>query len=116
MLRLLHGDGNLMRTEGAFYLQSVNELRTGPALRGTKNDHRPERTLGHIVFSCSLLDCFDLLNTGINCSSHKLVHCHRIAAFYENRLPAITMEQALELVMGDMGQYGRVADLIFIQV
>ena len=95
MLRLLHGDRYLMCTEGGFYRKTVNNLGTGPALGGTKNDHGPEGSLVAAVLSGILLDCLNLTDTLINSLCHQLMHGHGIAALYEIRLPSIAVEQAL---------------------
>ena len=116
VLRLLHGDGYLMRTEGALHGKSVHNLGTGPTLRGTQNDHGPERSLLIAVLSCVLLDRLDLFDTLVDSLSHELMHGHGIAALYEVRLPATSMQEALELLMRDVGQNSRITDLIFIQM
>ena len=44
------------------------------------------------------------------------MHLHRIVAFNEDRLPSIAVEQACNLLMCDMRQYSRIADLIFVEM
>jgi hypothetical protein len=39
------GERHLMRTEGAFDLQAIDDLRPRPALGRIEHDHRPARTL-----------------------------------------------------------------------
>ena len=105
-----------MGTEGAFDLLSVYDLRTGPALRGAQDDHRPLRTLRILLISCVLLDCLDLLDDNVHGLCHLPVHSHRIVALNKVRLPAAALEEGLDLVMRDTGEDGRVADLISVQV
>ena len=114
MLRLLHADRNLMGAEGSLNLLAIYEFRTGPALRSAQDDHRPLRTLRILLISCVFLDSLDLLDDGIHGLCHLLMHGHRIVALNKVRLPAAALEEGLDLVVGDTGKDGRVADLISI--
>ena len=114
MFRFFHSDRNLMSTEGTFNLKPVNNLRTCPSLRSTKDDHWPYRTLWIIVFTSVLLDCFDLFDYSIHCLSHLLVHCHWVVAFNEVWFPAAAFEEAFKFFMRKTGEDSWVADLISI--
>ena len=116
MFRFLHRDRNLMCTEASFDLLSVHNLRSGPSLRSTQNDHRPYRSLRIIILSCILLDRFDLLDHDIHGLRHLTVHGHRIIAFYEIRFPATALEESFHLFVRDTGEQRRVADLISVQM
>jgi hypothetical protein len=70
----------------------VDFARTGPALGGTQHDHRPIGPEGA-----------DLPHRPLHGFSHGSVHRHRLAALNEDRLPAVTEHQALQLLMGDAG-------------
>ena len=101
MLRLVHHDRNLMCTEAVFDHVAVYFLRTGPALRGAQNDHRPYRTRCIAGFACVLLNCLDFLNDDVHGLSHLAMHGHRIITLYEVRLPAAALEVLLQLLMRD---------------
>ena len=114
MFWFFHGNRDLMSTERTFNLKSVNNLRTCPSLRSTKNDHRPYRTLWIIVLTSIFLDCFDLFDYSIHCFCHLLVHCHWVVAFNEVWFPATALEEAFKFFMRKTGEDSRVADLISI--
>ena len=116
VLRLIHHNRYLMSQEVAFDTVAVYYLRTGPALRCTQNDHRPYRTGSVVVLASVLLDLFDLLDHDIHSLSHLAMHFHRLFAFYEVRLPAITMEEVGQFLLGQTAEDGRVSDLVSVQV
>ena len=47
---------------------------------------------------------------------HELVHGHGVVALDEVRLPAAALEEALDLLVGDTGEDGGVANLVAVQV
>ena len=114
MFWFLHGDRNLMSTERTFNLKSVNNLRTCPSLRSTKDDHWPYRTFRIIVLTGVLLDRFDFFDHCVHCFSHLLVHCHWVVTFNEIWFPATALEEAFKFFMRKTGEDSRVADLISI--
>ena len=114
MFRFFHSDRNLMSTERTFNLKSVNNLRTCPSLRSTKDDHWPYRTFRIIVLTGVLLDRFDFFDHCVHCFSHLLVHCHWVVTFNEIWFPATALEEAFKFFMRKTGEDSRVADLISI--
>lgn len=102
-----------------FNLLAVEGVRSGPALGGAQDDHRPDRPAG-LVGSAFLLGALaDLLEPAddlIHGGRHRLVHRLRFAAFHKQRLPAVAPQQAAELCFGDAGQQGWVGDLVAVEV
>ena len=66
-------DGYLVSAKRTFDLESIDDLRPGPALRRPKNDHRPPRPVGHPLFSGLLLDLLDLLDDLVEGRGEQLV-------------------------------------------
>ena len=116
MLGGLHGQGHLVGAEGALNLLAVHNLGAGPALGGAQHNHGPHGTLGVVVLAGVLLDGLDFLDDGVHGLGHELVHGHGVVALDEVRLPAAALEEALDLLVGDTGEDGGVADLVAVQV
>ena len=116
MLRLIHHNRNLMSTEGAFNLLSINYLWSCPSLWCTKNDHWPLMSCCIIIFTGILLDCLDLVHCLIKSICHLSVHFHRITAFYEIWLPTTSIKEVLYFLMSVTCEDGRIADLISVQM
>ena len=78
--------------------------------------------MGHTGRSASLfsraclLDGLDFLDDGVHGLGHQLVHGHGVVALDKVGLPAAALEEALDLLVGDAGEDGGVADLIAVQV
>ena len=108
--------GNLMRAKRAFDLEAVDDLRPGPALGRSEDDHRPARSRGVIAFSRALLDCLDLADGLFDRRRHQPVHRFRLFAFDEERRPAAALEKLLQFLVLDAREDGRVADLETVQV
>jgi len=116
MLGGLHGQGHLVGAEGALNLLAVHNLGAGPALGGAQHNHGPHGTLGVVVLAGVLLDGLDFLDDGVHGLGHELVHGHGVVALDEVRLPAAALEEALDLLVGDTGEDGGVANLVAVQV
>ena len=67
-----------------------------------------------MVFPGVFLDGLDIVHGGIQSLGHFAMHFHGNIAFHEVRLPAAAVEEVLQLLMGDTGQHGRIADLIAV--
>ena len=108
--------GNLMRPKRALDLQAVDDLRPGPALGRTQDDHRPARPRGVFVLSRSLLDCVDLGDGFFDRRRHQSVHRLRIVALDEERRPPAAEEELFQFLVLDAGEDRRVADLESVEV
>ena len=110
---------HLVGTPGALGLLAVDELRAGPALRGTEDDHRVERT-SHVVGLSGGLDVADLVEDGLEQLGETTVDRQVILVVEASdelvRLIAHAVEELVELFVGDAGQDGRVGDLVAVEV
>ena len=116
MLRLIHGNRHLMGMEAALNLYAVHFLWTGPALGRAEDDHGPTGTLGAALFSGSFLNGTDFFDDSIQNGSHFFVHFHGIGALYKIGVPAAALKEALNLFVGDAGEYRGIADLKAVEV
>ena len=114
MLGLVHCDGNLVSKEVAFDAVSVNNLRTCPSLGCTKNDHGPYGTGCIVVLTGILLDRKDALDDLVHGLCHLSVHGHGIVAFNKVRLPAVSMEEIGQFLLGKSSENGGVGDLVSV--
>ncbi|MNC26087.1 hypothetical protein D3C75_742040 [compost metagenome] len=105
-----------MGTEGACVGNAVPFHRTGPALRRTADDHRPQGTGGMVVFTGILLNGLDFLNDSIQHLGHFRMHQIRVGAFHIMRLPAHTGEVSGHFLTGLTGKDGGIADFEAVQV
>src|ERR1019366_8714658 len=71
---------NLMRTEGAFNQDAIDNFGAGPALRRNQNDDGPGGTLAESVFTRVLLNGADFKNNGFESGGHGLMHGLRLMA------------------------------------
>ena len=118
VLRMLGVDQqrHLVRPERALVLQSVDELRSGPALGRAQHDHRPARASRVAGVSRARLELADVPDGGIERRGHQLVHPVRIAALHEIGRPAAATEELVELLVLDAGEHGGIADLVAVEV
>ena len=110
------GNRHLMRTESAFDLQTIDPLRPRPALGRLKDDHRPPRAPLDAVDAGVLLDRLDLSHRRIERRGHGLVHSRGLVTLHEVRCPSVAAEQLLQLLARDAGKYGRIGDLVPVEV
>src|ERR1035437_4848277 len=110
------GDGNLMRSPGAFDLLAVHDLRAGPALGRPEDDHRPLRTFGRLARAGRRLDLADLVEDGVEGRGQQLMDDGRIVARDEVRVVAVADHQVAQLTLGDAGQDRGVGDLVAVEV
>ena len=115
-MRGVDEEGHLMRPKRAFDLQAVDDLRPGPALGRSEDDHRPARSRGVVAFSRALLDCLDLADGLFDRRRHQPVHGFRLVPLDEERRPAAALEELLQFLVLDAREDGRVADLEAVQV
>src|ERR1700689_2194955 len=95
------GEWHLVRPEGAFDLQAIDDLRTRPALRRIEDDHRPARPNELAMEASVLLDGLDLLHRRVERYGHGLMHRPGLVALDENGRPAIPAEELLQFLAGD---------------
>ena len=105
-----------MRPERAFDRQTVDRLRSSPALGRREDDHWPAGTFLDALGPGSVLDGLDLLDRGVERRGHGLVHLHGLVALDEVRRPAVAAKQLLQLLARDPGKEGRVGDLVPVEV
>ena len=115
-MRGVDEQGNLMRPKRAFDLQAIDDLRPGPTLGGSQDDHRPARPRGVFVLSRALLDCVDLADGFFDRRRHQPVHLFRLVALDEQRRPAAAAEELLQFLVLDAREDCRVADLEAVEV
>ena len=116
MLRFVHHDRNLMRTERSLDLLSVYNLWSCPSLWSTKYNHWPLWSCGIVVFSCILLDRLDFVHNGIKRLCHLAVHGHWIIALYKIWFPSASIKEMLKFFMRNTRKNGWITDLISIQM
>src|SRR2546426_3462980 len=116
-----------MRAERAFDLLAVDDLRAGPTLGCTQDEHRPRRTSlvmvpirpgrrrrpGHLPprrgrEASAILDASYLIQRPLERSRHLLVHLRRVVAADDHRLMAVATPPLKELVLRDAGAHRRV--------
>lgn len=110
--------GHLVRTPEAFGLQSVDLLRTGPALGASQHDHWPFRSRHqrYGTMARCVLDRSDAIQRVVEHGRHQLMHNGRIVSLNEQRFIAIANEQRAQFVFGNAGQDGRIGDLVAVQM
>ncbi len=118
MLRMLVIDDqrHLMRSKGAFYGQTVDDLGSGPALRRPQDDHRPARTRGVPAAARGCLEGADVLHGPVNGRGHQFVHQLGVVTLHEIRGPAAAFQELLELLVLDACEHSRVTDLEAVEV
>ena len=107
---------HLVRPEGPLDLQAVDHLRSGPALGGPEDDHRPARPRRVLPGPRVLLDLPDVQDHRLDGLGHQLVHRFRLVALDEIGRPAAAPEELLEFLVLDAGQHGRIADLEAVEM
>jgi hypothetical protein len=112
----VHGNGHLMRAEGAFDWKTIDPLRAGPAFRGIEDDHRPAWPLQVALAACPVLNVLDLLQHPVERGRHRRMHPLGLVALDEIGRPATAEQKLLQLLGLDARQDGGVGDLIAIEV
>ena len=111
------GQRHLVGAPGALDREAVDDLRSGPALRGAQHDHRPGRTMARRGCApCRVLDLGDVVEHGVERGGELLVHGRGIVACHEMRGVAVAAHQLGQLVGGDPGQHRGVGDLVAVEV
>ena len=129
------GDRHLVRAERAFDLLAVDDLRAGPTLGCTQDEHRPRRTSllmipirpgrrrlpGHLPprrgkEASAILDARYLIQRPLERGRHLLVHLRRVIAADDHRLMAVATHQLKELALRDAGEHRRVGDLVAVEM
>ena len=110
------GQRHLVGAERPLDLETVHDLRAGPALGRAQHHHRPPRPCGETVRACLELDLADVGDDPIERRGHQLVHGRRLIPGDKVRLVAVTVQQLLQLLVRHArGQRG-VGDLVAVQV
>ncbi len=110
------GERHLVRAEGAFHAQPIDDLGPCPALGRIQHDHRPARARRVGMGTGLLLDLPNLLDYSVERRGHGLVHEFGFMPLDKVRRPAVTAEQLFQLFVFDTGQDGRVGDLVAVEV
>ena len=120
------GQRQLMGAPGALDGQPVDDLRPGPALRGSQDDHRPARPALGAAGARRALDLGDLAERLLERGLEALVNRRRLLAVEgaagveatadHERPVAVALEQRDQLGLGDAGEQGRVGDLVAVEV
>ena len=110
------GERHLVRPERPLDRLAVDELRPGPPLERSEDDHRPARAGGVAIDPGLVLDLPDVLDHPIEGLGHLLVHLLRVVPSTKIGRPAVADEQALQLLVGDPGQDRRLGDLEAVEV
>ena len=105
-----------MRPKRAFDLQAVDDLRSGPALGRSEDDHGPARPRRILAFSSALLNRPDLADGLFDRRRHQPVHFFRIFALDEKGRPAAAAKELFQFLVLDAREDRRIADLESVQV
>ena len=116
VLRRVGLDGHLVSAPVVLDLGAVDVVRAGPALRRTQYDHGPGRAAEVAGLAGVGLEGEDLLDALVHDIGHLAVHLGGVAALDEVGLPAAAAEEALQLLMADAGEDGRVGYLVAVEV
>src|SRR5271157_1415142 len=90
--------------------------RRAPTFWRPQHDHGPTRPPCNTRGSAFLLVLSDLANTVLNRRRHGLVHALGIGALYEVRSPAVSCQQAFQLLVRNARQQSGVINLVSVQV
>ena len=103
VLRILQHirDRDLMRPPEALKVVVIKLAWSSPALWRAEDNHRPSWSERLSRISRLLLVVADLCHACFECASHSLVHRFEVIALHEEWLPAVALEQAVQLVVGD---------------
>src|SRR5271155_4220823 len=105
-----------MRTEGAFDLHAIDHFWSGPALGRSKDDHWPAWARAVVVVPRIVLNLPDVVDDLFHGGRHELMHRFGIISFNKVGRPSAASQKLLQLLMLDTSQYGRVTDLVAIEV
>src|SRR5436305_627931 len=106
----------LMGTPVTLYLVAIHFLGASPSLRGTQHDHGPTRPASLATRTSLFLNASNLKYAVFKRACHFLVHQIDIVALDEMRFPAVTLEQVLQLFIGNPCEKRRVVDLVAVQI
>src|SRR5207248_582560 len=107
---------HLVGAPGALDRDAVDLLRPGPAFRRPQYDHRPAGPFARAVIAGGALGAFDLVERLVESGRELLVDLGRVVAGDEQRVPAVAFEERDPFLLGDPGEYGRVGDLVAVQM
>ena len=79
----VHEQRHLMRAEGSFDLEPIDEFWPRPPLGRAQDDHRPARPGRVAVLARTLLNLLDGVDGFVQCGGHEFMHLLRIVAFHE---------------------------------
>ena len=110
-----------MRSPIVFGFLAVDLLGAGPSFGTAQNDHRPPWPSGEALtfsrfLSGLLLNRLDTRQHRVQRACHRMVHRLRLRAFDIVGFVAVSDEQAVQLVMTDPCQDGRIRNLVAVQV
>src|SRR3546814_12889281 len=104
------GEGDLVGAPRALHRLAIDLGRTGPALRGAQDDHRPAGALCAAVDPGRVLDGSDLVEGHVERRCELLVHLRGVVAGPEVRPPPVPPAHGAELVAAHAGEALRVWD------
>src|SRR5271165_5538305 len=107
---------NLVGAPKALEPMAAHLPRRAPTFWRPQHNHGPARPLCNTRGSAFLLVLSDLANAVLNRRRHGLVHALGIGALYEVGCPAVSGQQAFQLLVRNARQQSGVINLVSIQV
>ncbi len=110
------GEWYLVGAPGTLHRQSVDLLRSGPALGCDKHDHRPPGPSCVPVLAGLPLNPCELVEHLVERRRHQLVHPFGIRSLDEPGCVPVALQKQVQLLSPDPREHGRVGDLVTVQV
>ena len=107
---------HLVSAPVAFGALAVDFLRTGPAFRSPKHDHRPARPLRESVLARVSFDALNICDDFVQRGGHELVHLVRVVPFHEIGRVTVAAKEVIQLLMADAGEHGWIGDLVAVEM
>src|ERR1700758_3999144 len=97
-------------------IMSVYSAGGCPAFRRTEYDHRPARASEVALLPGSVSIFTNFINATLHSCCHGLMHAVDFGPFHKIRVPAVSADEILELLMRDSRQQCWVIDFVSIEV
>ena len=110
---------HLVGAPRSFKLVAVDLFGAGPAFRRAQDDHGPAWTLDGGPCGSGTrrgLNGANLHDTFFHRGCHLRVHDRGVIAFDDDGLPAVALEETLQLLGRDAGEDGGIGDLVAVEV
>src|SRR5579875_2696111 len=105
-----------MSAPGAFNRFAVHFFRSGPALRGAKNQHGPLRAFDVIVLSRRFLYGANLAEHLFEDSRHLNMHLYRLMPRKDTWSVSVSLEEIQKLFFRNASEHGGIRNLESIQM